>query len=217
MTKFLKAILGLLLLIISFTNYAQTYESNWESVSSHPYPKWFSEAKLGIFIHWGVYSVPSWSGKEQYSEWFLRGLQLNDSSRVKFQQKVYGTNFTYRNYAPLFKAELFDANEWAELFRKSGAKYVTMVSKHHDGYCMWPSKYAAGWNSMDVGPKRDLVGELSIAIRQKGLKMGLYYSLTEWNNPLHRWYTDQNEEIGDYVEKHDCKVDYFLFLLGFLP
>ena len=202
-----KKTLGLVLLLSlsNLNNYAQTtntYEANWESVSSHPYPKWFSEAKLGIFIHWGIYSVPSWSEKEQYAEWFLRGLQLNETSRVGFQQRVYGTDFTYRDYAPLFKTELFDANEWAELFKQSGAKYVTLVSKHHDGYCLWPSKYAPRWNSVDVGAKRDLVGELSTAVRKAGLKMGLYYSLTEWNNPLHRWYTDPNENIDNYVEQH---------------
>lgn len=198
-------VIALLMLLAHFTNYGQKSETSkekWAAVNSHPYPKWFSDAKLGIFIHWGLYSVPAWSGKEQYAEWFLRGLQLKDSSRVEFQKRVYGEDFTYRDYAPLFKAELFDADEWAELFKQSGAKYVSFVSKHHDGYCLWPSKYAPGWNSMDVGAKRDLVGELSTAVRNKGLKMGLYYSLTEWNNPLHRWYTDPHENIGKYVEQH---------------
>ncbi len=209
----------LLTLLIVFLTYAninaqttRVYEANWESVSSHPYPAWFTDAKLGIFIHWGLYSVPSWSGKEQYSEWFLRGLQLNDTARVNFQKKLYGEEFTYRDYAPLFKAELFDANEWAELFKNSGAKYVTLVSKHHDGYCLWPSKYAPAWNSVEVGPKRDIVGELSTAVRESGLKMGLYYSLTEWNNPLHRWYTDPHRNIDKYVENH--MVPQFKELVG---
>ncbi|MEN8153096.1 MAG: alpha-L-fucosidase [Acidobacteriota bacterium] len=178
------------------------YEANWESLNSRPYPKWFTDAKLGIFIHWSVSSVPAWCGKEQYSEWFLRGLQTGDQGRINFQKRVYGEEFKYRDYAPLFKAELFDADEWADIFKRSGAKYVTFVSKHHDGYCLWPSKYAPGWNSMDVGPKRDIVGELTIAVRKAGLKMGLYYSLTEWNNPLHRWSTDPHNKIGKYVEQH---------------
>ncbi|MCB9208917.1 MAG: alpha-L-fucosidase [Ignavibacteriales bacterium] len=192
-----------LMFTITSLYYSQNkYEPNWESLNSRPYPQWFTDAKLGIFIHWGVSSVPSYSGKEQYAEWFLRGLQLGDTGRVNFQKRVYGEDFTYRDYAPLFKAELFDANEWADIFKKSGAKYITFVSKHHDGYCLWPSKFAPGWNSMDVGPKRDIVGELTSAVRKAGLKMGLYYSLTEWNNPLHRWYTDPHENIGEYVEKH---------------
>lgn len=211
----LKKIIVLLFVLITLSGYSQNttaYAPTWESVNSHSYPKWFSDAKLGIFIHWGLYSVPSWSGKEQYSEWFLRGLQLKDSARVAFQRNVYGTDFTYRDYAPLFKAELFNANEWAELFKQSGAKYVTLVSKHHDGYCLWPSKYAPNWNSLDVGAKRDLVGELSTAVRQAGLKMGLYYSLTEWNNPLHRWHTDPNENIDNYVNQH--MIPQFKELVG---
>ena len=209
-------ILTLLIGLLAYVNTsAQTktvYKANLESVASHSYPSWFSDAKLGIFIHWGLYSVPSWSGKEQYAEWFLRGLQQNDTARVNFQNELYGEDFTYRDYAPLFKTELFDANEWAELFKQSGAKYVTLVSKHHDGYCLWPSKYAPGWNSMDVGPKRDLVGELSTAVREAGLKIGLYYSLTEWNNPLHRWYTDPNRNIGKYIDQH--MVPQFKELIG---
>ena len=77
-----------------------------------------------------------------------------------------------------------------------------MVTKHHDGYAMWPSKYAPGWNSVEVGPHRDLVGALAKAVRKKGMVFGAYYSLPEWNNPLHRWYTDPNDSIAPYVEQH---------------
>jgi alpha-L-fucosidase len=139
---------------------------------------------------------------EQYGEWFLRGLQEEDTLRVRFMAEHFGENFTYRDFAPLFRAELFDADEWAELFRRAGARYVVLVSKHHDGYALWPSAYAEGWNSVDVGPGRNLVGELTYAVRKAGLRMGLYYSLAEWNNPLHRWYTDPPESIGPYVEQH---------------
>ncbi len=177
-------------------------EPTWESINAREYPQWFSDAKLGIFIHWGLYSVPSWSGKEQYAEWYLRGLQSNDTARIDFQKKVFGENFTYRDYAPLFKAELFNSDEWANLFKKSGAGYVLLVSKHHDGYCLWPSEYAKNWNSVDVGPKRDLVGELTNSVRNSGLKMGLYYSLPEWNNKLFRWYTDPNDQVTPYVDQH---------------
>jgi len=97
---------------------------------------------------------------------------------------------------------LFDPNQWAELFQKAGAKYVVLVSKHHDGYALWPSKYNRNWNSVDTGPKRDIVGELTKAVRKTDLKMGLYYSLPEWNNPLHRWYTDPHDSIANYVETY---------------
>lgn len=200
-----KKFIYILLLCFFATNvqFAQQtkIEPTWESINNRAYPKWFKDAKLGIFIHWGLYSVPSYGGKESYGEWYLRGLQAGDSLRTNFMKKNYGENFTYRDFAPLFKAELFNPDEWADLFKKSGAKYILFVSKHHDGYCLWPSEQAPGWNSVDVGPKRDLVGDLTNSIRKKGLKMGLYYSLPEWNNKLHRWYTDPNENIGNYVDK----------------
>ena len=174
----------------------------WEALRARPYPQWFRDAKLGIFVHWGVYSVPAYCGEEQYGEWFLRGLQLGDTLRTRFMHEQYGADFDYRDFAPLFRAELFDPDEWADLFRRAGARYVVLVSKHHDGYALWPSAYARGWNSVDVGPRRDLVGELTEAVRAAGLRMGLYYSLAEWNNPLHRWDTDPPDSIAPYVEQH---------------
>lgn len=175
---------------------------SWEALRARPYPPWFTDAKLGIFIHWGVYSVPAYSGKEDYGEWYLRGLQTGDSLRTAFMREEFGPEFTYYDFAPLFKARLFDPAEWADLFARAGARYVVLVSKHHDGYTLWPSAYAPDWNSVDVGPERDLVGELTDAVRATGLRMGLYYSLSEWNHPLHRWYTDPNEQVGPYVEQH---------------
>ncbi|MBN2280234.1 MAG: alpha-L-fucosidase [Candidatus Marinimicrobia bacterium] len=192
----------IMMLLFTWTMAEQQIEPNWESINARPYPQWFSDAKLGIFIHWGVSSVPSFTGREGYAEWFLRGLQLESPLVTQFQKRVFGEDFTYRDYAPLFKAELFNADEWAELFKKSGAGYVLFVSKHHDGYALWPSQYSPGWNAMEVGPKRNIVGELTEAVRKAGLKMGLYYSLTEWNNELHRWYTDPPDSIHEYVEKH---------------
>ncbi len=193
---------GAISFLIFFSAAIGQSPASWEELRSRPYPQWFRDAKLGIFIHWGVYSVPSYSGKEQYAEWFLRGLQTGDSLRIRFVQDVYGKDFTYRDFAPLFKAELFDPAEWAALFRRAGARYVVLVSKHHDGYSLWPDKLQPGWNSMDVGPGRDLVGELSRAVRQEGLKMGLYYSFMEWNNPLHRWGTDPDDEVEKYVDEY---------------
>ena len=138
---------------------------SWEELRARPFPQWFQDAKLGIFVHWGVYSVPAYSGKEQYGEWFLRGLQEGDTLRTQFMAEHFGEDFEYRDFAPLFNAELFDSDEWAQLFRRSGARYVVLVSKHHDGYALWPSRYSPGWNSLEVGPRRDLVGELTFAVR----------------------------------------------------
>ncbi|MFD2567065.1 alpha-L-fucosidase [Pseudotenacibaculum haliotis] len=199
-----KKILYILLFFVWTSSFAQQKDTETliRKINKRPYPQWFKDAKLGIFIHWGLYSVPAYGGKESYSEWFLRGLQVNDTLRTRFMRNTYGQNFTYKDFAPLFKAELFDPNEWADFFKKAGAKYVVLVTKHHDGYALWPSKFSRNWNSVDVGPKRDIVGELTKAVRKKGLKMGLYYSLSEWNHPLHRWYTDPNDSIGKYVETY---------------
>ena len=176
-------------------------QPTWESINERGYPQWFSDAKLGIFIHWGVYSVPAYASLEGYAEWYYRGLMTNDD-RKDFQERIYGKDFRYEDFAPMWKAELWDPDEWAELFKKSGAKYVLLVSKHHDGFCLWPSQYAPGWNSVEVGPHRDICGELTDAVRKKGLKMGFYYSLPEWKSDIHRWYVDPDENIGTYVDTH---------------
>lgn len=192
--------------------FSQDSAYTWEALRERPYPQWFKDAKLGVFIHWGIYSVPSYGGAESYGEWFLRGIQTGAKTRLDFMKKNYGSDFQYKDFAPLFKAELFDADEWAEIFRGSGAGYIVMVSKHHDGYCLWPSKYAPAWNSMENGPGRDFVGELGEAVRKKGLKFGLYYSLPEWNSSLHAWHTDPPDSIGRYVEEH--MIPQFKELIG---
>jgi alpha-L-fucosidase len=105
-------------------------------------------------------------------------------------KRNYKPNFTYQEFAPDFTAELFNASAWVELFEKSGAKYVVLTSKHHEGFTMWPSTYSFSWNAMDVGPHRDIVSELATAVRkQTDLKFGLYYSLFEWFNRM--WMADK--------------------------
>jgi hypothetical protein len=130
-------LLSSFLLFSFFPCSAQQIEPTWESIKSRPYPQWFSDAKLGIFIHWGLYSVPAYCGRESYAEWYYRGIMLGDSTRIKFQKKNYGEDFKYEDFDKLFKAELFNPDEWAQLFADAGAKYVLLVSKHHDGYCLW--------------------------------------------------------------------------------
>ncbi len=193
-------ILILCIMYASLTVKAQEGRPNF--IKDREYPKWFQDAKLGIFIHFGLYSIPSWSGKEQYAEWFYKGLISGDSARINFQKNVFGEDFKYENYKDMFKAELFNADDWANLFYLSGAKYVLLTSKHHDGYCLWGSKYAKGWNSMETAPKRDFCQELTDAVRKKDMEMGLYYSLTEWTNPLYRWTQDTNITIDNYVNQH---------------
>jgi alpha-L-fucosidase len=180
------------------------YEPTWESLDRRPTPAWWVEAKFGIFIHWGVYAVPAWSVRGQYSEWYWRRVEDDKKKNgpwSRYHKSTYGESFPYAEFAPRFKAELYDPNQWADIFQRSGARYVVLTSKHHDGYCLWPSteanrSWGRPWNSVDIGPNRDLLGELTEAVRQKGLHMGIYYSLYEWYNPL--WVTDR----AVYVDKH---------------
>jgi len=166
---------------------AQTYEPTWASLASRPIPAWFPDAKFGIFIHWGVYSVPSWIRVSEgryasYAEWYEARVMGELKGDEDFHERTYGADFAYRDFAPMFTAALFDPDFWADLFAESGARYVVLTGKHHDGFCLWPTKspFKKNWNSMDVGPERDLVGELTEAVRNRGLRMGLYYSLIEW-------------------------------------
>ncbi len=183
---------------------AKSYEATWDSLNSRATPQWWVDAKFGIFIHWGVYSVPAYSAPGKYSEWYwywIRNAQADHPECQKFHETQYGKGFTYADFVPLFKAELFDPDFWADIFFRSGAKYVVHTSKHHDGYTLWRSQEAnnswgRAWNSVDTGPQRDVIGELSAAVRKRGLKMGLYYSLYEWFNPLYL------NDVQVFVEKH---------------
>ena len=174
------------------------YEPTWKSIDSRPVAPWFKDAKLGIFIHWGPYSVPAWSPKGTYSEWYqcwLQGKGLFGNGNFKgdevaqYHEQTYGKNFGYYNFGEMFTAKNFDADEWAKLFEESGAKYMVITSKHHDGFCLWPSKeankaFGRNWNAVDAGPKRDLLKELEVAVKKTSVKFGTYYSLYEWYNPL---------------------------------
>ncbi len=205
---FISFILGFVLLNASAQG--GKLEPAWESIDARPVAPWFGQAKFGIFIHWGVYSVPAWSPKGTYAEWYQYWLQnkvvfgngkFKGTEVYDYHIKTYGKDFTYYQFAPLFKAELFDPDKWAELFRAAGAKYVILTSKHHDGYCLWDSAEAGDrgfpWNSVDVGPHRDLVDELGKAVRKKGMKFGLYYSLYEWFHPL--WISDKEKYITAHM------------------
>jgi len=201
---------------------AQEYQNSWKSLDSRPIPTWFEDAKFGIFIHWGIYSVPAWRNLEpglyaSYAEWYYAKVMYNpNNGGEEFHNKNFGKDFEYRDFAPLFKAELYNPTDWAELFKRSGAKYVVLTSKHHDGYCLWPTKspYKKDWNAIDIGPKRDLLGELSSAVKSSGLKMGVYYSIVEWESSwTHRTesgYYLPKEIVDKYKIPEDQYVDKHL-------
>ena len=197
----MKRLFIILTLAFIAINLSAQVQPTWESINQRGYPQWFSDAKLGIFIHWGLYSVPAYASPDGYAEWYYRGLMMSDN-RKEFMERVYGKDFRYEDFVPMWKAELWNPDEWAELFKKSGAKYVLLVSKHHDGYCLWPSQYAPGWNSVETGPHRDICGELTEAVRKQGLQMGFYYSLPEWTSKIHCWYEDPDDSIAEYVDTH---------------
>ncbi|KAG1673190.1 Alpha-L-fucosidase [Nymphon striatum] len=156
------------------------YEPNWKSLDSRPLPSWFDEGKIGIFIVWGLYSVPSFG-----SEWFWEYWKGNKKAEyVQFMENNYPPTFTYPDFAKEFTTEFYDPQNWAELISAAGAKYVVLTSKHHEGYTNWPSRYSWNWNSKSVGPNRDLLGELAEAIRNNtDIHFGVYHSLYEWFNP----------------------------------
>ncbi len=197
----MKKTIASLLIICALKLSAQTYQPTWESLDKRPAPQWFTNAKFGIFIHWGVYAVPGWCIKGNYAEWYQYGLQTNDTARQKFHKIKFGDR-SYYDLANDFKAELFNPDEWAKVFEQSGAKYIVLTSKHHDGFTLWPSKEANKtwgfkWNAVDVGPKRDLIADLFKAVRKTSVHAGMYYSLYEWFNPL--WKADKNKFATEHT------------------
>lgn len=159
-------------LLASFTSFAQKsqkeFEPNWESLSKHrEAPDWFRDAKLGIYFHWGVYSVPAFG-----SEWYPRNMHFKQNREYKHHVEKYGhpSEFGYHDFVPMFTAENFDAEEWADLFVKAGARFAGPVAEHHDGFSMWDSEVTP-WNAADKGPKQDITGKLKKAFDEKGLKL----------------------------------------------
>lgn len=180
-----------------YDNAKKIYKPTWESLDGHKSPDWFNDAKFGIFIHWGVYSVPGYAPKvdpgelwekvkagqmrqeeasamNPYAEWYWDNMKYKNGPTWKYHREHYGKDFKYDDFIPMFKAEKWNPEEWVNLFKEIGAKYVVLTSKHCDGFSLWPSKYNPR-NAGDMGPHRDLVGDLTRAVRAQNLKMGLYY------------------------------------------
>jgi len=144
------------------------FTDTWESLSQFKVPQWYQNAKFGIFIHWGVYSVPSFG-----SEWYSRNMYIQGSKEFEHHVKTYGPHkeFGYKDFIPMFKAEKFSAEAWAELFHKAGARYVVPVAEHHDGFQMYKSEISH-WNAYEMGPQRDVLGELKESFEKRGMTLG---------------------------------------------
>jgi len=185
-----------------------TFEPTKRSIRQHNVPEWFHDAKFGIFIHWGLYSVPAFApvtgltmvesskkGEEYhnrnnpYAEWYLNTLRIAGSPTEKYHNEIYGKDFSYDKFIPIFNNEIkkWDPKEWVKLFKKAGAKYVVLVTKHHDGFLMWPSKHKNP-KKENYYASRNIVGELTEEVKSLGLKMGFYYSSSlDWSynlNPI---------------------------------
>ncbi|MGA7873886.1 MAG: alpha-L-fucosidase [Candidatus Binatus sp.] len=174
----------------------ERYEPTLDSVRSHPLPDWYQDAKLGIFVHWGLYSVPGWAASRRdpysiiaergfdayfrenpYAEWYLNTLKFEDGPTRAYHNRTFGEHFSYEDFQPIFESEArkWAPDDWAQLFHKAGAAYVVLTAKHTDGCLLWPSKVGnlgrPGYHST-----RDPVGEFAAAMRARGLRAGLYYT-----------------------------------------
>jgi alpha-L-fucosidase len=153
------------------------FRPDWESLETYEVPEWYKDAKFGIFIHWGVYSVPAFG-----SEWYPRDMYRPGSEEYKHHIATYGPQdkFGYKDFIPMFKAEHFDPAAWARLFKEAGAKYVVPVAEHHDGFAMYDSG-VSDWTAAKMGPHRDIIGDLAKAVRAEGLHFGASSHRVEHN------------------------------------
>jgi len=188
---------GALLALLAFHSWGQApahYEPTIESLSRHPLPQWYDDAKLGIFIHYGLYSVPGWAPlshpdhdfrnedyikNNPYAEWYYNGMRIAGSPTQAYHRKHYGEHYDYYNFAAVFNEQnkQWNPDQWARIFRSAGAKYVVLTSKHHEGFTLWPSSTPNPTLPKDrQHASRNIVGELTTAVRKQGMRMGIYYS-----------------------------------------
>jgi alpha-L-fucosidase len=175
------------------------FRPDWESLQKYEVPEWYKDAKFGIFIHWGVYSVPAFG-----NEWYPRNMYVPGSPEYQHHIATYGTQdkFGYKDFVPMFKAEHFDAAAWADLFKKAGAKYVVPVAEHHDGFAMYDSGLS-DWTAAKMGPHRDVIGQLAKAVRADGLHFGVSSHRVE-----HNFYLGVGRAIPSDVNDPQCAAFY---------
>ena len=177
------------------------YQPTWNSLGKHATPEWFKDAKFGIYTHWGGYSVPA---KGPNGSWYPHNMYKRGSEQYKYHVEHYGnpSEFGYKDIIGLFKAEKFDADEWAELFKQAGAQFSGPVAEHHDGFPMWNSRFT-DWDASEKGPKRDVVGELEKAIKSRGMRfITTFHHATHWAYYPH------------WVKEFDCSKPEYTGLYG---
>lgn len=176
------------------------YKDTWESLQNYTVPKWYEDAKFGIFIHWGVYSVPAF-----YNEWYPREMYIQGSEVYNHHIKTYGAHkdFGYKDFIPMFKAEKFNASEWVDLFEQAGAKYIVPVAEHHDGFQMYKSEISK-WNAYEMGPKRDVLGELSAEAEKHGIVNGASSHRVE-----HWFFMGHGKEFESDVTDKEKRGDFY--------
>ncbi|MCR5451384.1 MAG: alpha-L-fucosidase [Lachnospiraceae bacterium] len=176
------------------------YKDEWASLQNYETPSWFKKAKFGIFIHWGVFTVPEWG-----SEWYPRFMYMQSEDYYKHHVETYGPHkeFGYKDFIPMFKAEKFDPDAWVELFKKSGAKYMVPVAEHHDGFQLYKSEFSK-WNSADMGPHRDIIGELKDACERNDMNMG-----TSSHRMEHWFFFDHGREFDSDIADNSGREDLY--------
>jgi len=167
------------------------FEPTWESLRRYTVPEWYLDGKFGIFIHWGLYAVPAFG-----NEWYPRNMYQQGSREFEHHVKTHGphTEFGYKDFIPMFKAEKFDPDHWANVFRNAGAKFVVPVAEHHDGFAMYDCGFS-DWCAAKMGPKRDLIGELAEAVRKQWLVFGVSSHRAE-----HWWFLDGGMKFPSDVQ-----------------
>ena len=174
------------------------YKDNWESLAEYPVPTWYKNAKFGVFLHWGVYSVPAY-----YSEWYPRLMYYKGNPVYWHHKKKYGKNFNYRDFVPMFKAENFDAEKWVSILKNAGAKYIMPVGEHHDGYKMYDSDLSQ-WTSVKQAAHCDFLGELKKECEKQGVTFA-----TSSHRAEHFWFLNGGRTIGYDNEVLDEKYRDF--------
>ena len=171
---------------------AGPFKADWDSLGEYKIPEWYIDAKFGIFIHWGVYSVPAFA-----TEWYPKEMYNSVKSRrgiYEHHQEKYGADIGYKDFIPDFKAEKFDPEAWAQLFKDAGARYVVPVAEHHDGFPMYASDYT-NWDASEMGPKQDIIAALSKSVREAGLHFGVSSHRAE-----HWWFYGGGRKISSDVQ-----------------